>query len=665
MDRRKRIPQYSLKELFHLSLIINHVSFSYGEKEILHDISATFPEKGFVVLLGKSGSGKTTLLSLLSHTLPLKQGTITGNERESIAYVFQSPLLLDYLNVRENVLLFLKMNGKEVDGKKVDETLERLGILSLEKRDVVSLSGGEKMRVSLARALLLDTPILILDEPTGQLDGKTTEEINALLKELSKDRLLLMVTHDEKSADMLADSLYLLKDGKLIQKKGTEEKTKDERTKPQKGQGMHYQDILSLTLSFLRKKKIRILFSSLFLFLNLFFLYFGMRINQMSGMFLQALSEEYYDASTVKLQEKVTIAQEGHLSLKQYRIPEKEKAESYGFSTLYPSLSFFVPESKEIAFHGVEGTLSFAPVLRQSKEKLKVGREAKNKEIVVNDAFLSQYGLSEKEVLGKEISFHHSFLFYGSEIESREILSIPYSFTIVGISREKKLMNQPRAYYDYPQMVSYLSEIKLENLSVEWNRDVFISDLLDIDAFCNESFLSYSVYAEKESPMTSLADFEEDTFQITNAALTFYAALKEVIVSLSKIVLLFLSLDLVLAFLCSFLLMYSLFEDNLRFFALLTLSRNEKENRRKTLLTYSLLFSLFNGTLLFASVLLFSLLADGVLSLSSYPSLFHGISLPLYSLLFLLLLLISFFSAFLGLRKVKREEVKGQLEGEE
>lgn len=657
--------EYPVKELFSLPLVISHLSFSYGEKEILKDISVTFPEKGFVVLLGKSGSGKSTLLGLLSHTLPLTKGTISGNERESISFVFQNPLLLDYLDVRTNVLLFAKMNGKDVLKEDVDSVLSRLGILSLAERRVSSLSGGEKMRVSLARALLLNRPILILDEPTGQLDAGTTEDINHLLKELSRDHLLLMVTHDEKSAVLFADELYLLKEGKLICRRKSEVIYKTEKHQREKGKAMKWKEALLLTLSYLKSKRVRMVLSSLFLFLNLFFLYFGIEVYRNSGEFLMGLREEYYDSDTVKLQEMVTIAKEGHLSLKQYQIPKEEKAKAYGFSELYPSLSFFIPDSKEITLNGVEGTILLAPVLSQKKERRLMGEAAGKEEIVVNESFLSQFLISPYEAIGKTIAFSHTFLLYGNEMESREVLALPYTFTIVGISREKKLMNNPRAYYDYGLMIDYFSEIKLENLSMEWNRDVYLSELLDIRSYSSENFLSFSAYSLAENPIASMEQCKEDTFCVTNSSLTFYSSLLEVMTSLSKIVLLFLSLDLILAFLCSFLLMYSLFEGNLRYFALLTLSDEGKRNKRRTVLTYSSLFSACNGILLFLSILLFSFLLDGLLSYFTYPRFFHGISFLTYFALLLLLLLISFLSSFLGLRKVKEEEVKGQLEGEE
>ena len=135
---------------------VNHVSYSYQEKEVLKDISVSFPDNGFVVLLGKSGSGKTTFLSLLCHVLSLQKGEIKGNEREKISLVFQSSLLLPYLRVKDNVSFPLLLKNKNDIDIKVKESLMKVGLEGFEDRDVTTLSGGEKMRVSIARALVLD-----------------------------------------------------------------------------------------------------------------------------------------------------------------------------------------------------------------------------------------------------------------------------------------------------------------------------------------------------------------------------------------------------------------------------------------------------------------------------------------------------------------------------
>ncbi len=247
---------------------VNHLVYSYQEKKVLNDISVVFPDSGFIVILGKSGSGKTTFLSLLCHVLPLQEGTIEGNERDRISYVFQSPLLLNYMDVKENISFPLLLRNEIDVDKKVEEALSNVGLEGYEKREVTTLSGGEKMRVSLARSLVLDKEVLILDEPTGQLDEKSSLSIYSILKEISKAKLVIMVSHDERNSFELADSVYELEEGRLVTisekkedskyiQKGSQEKKKEKH--------VSFRHALHLQYKYLKSKRTRILVSSLFI----------------------------------------------------------------------------------------------------------------------------------------------------------------------------------------------------------------------------------------------------------------------------------------------------------------------------------------------------------------------------------------------------------------
>ncbi len=195
-----------------------HVSFSYGENTVLSDVSVSFEGPGLYLILGRSGSGKTTFLSLISSLLQPDSGKIDFQLSEKPSMVYQSPLLLDYLSVIENVSLPLVLDGENMKEakEKAEEMLEKVHIPELKEREPKTLSGGEQMRVSIARALVSDSDCLILDEPTGQLDEKNSQEIYSLLKELSKEKTVILVTHDEKSAYEIADYLYELKEKKLV-----------------------------------------------------------------------------------------------------------------------------------------------------------------------------------------------------------------------------------------------------------------------------------------------------------------------------------------------------------------------------------------------------------------------------------------------------------------
>ena len=130
-------------------LTLEDVRFGYGDRKILDGITVRFPDRGLVILLGASGSGKTTLLSLCCSSLRPDSGTITRIPDIPPARVYQSPLLLDYLTVLENVLLPLRLSGEGRKGAllKAKESLARVGLSGKEEQDVRLLSGGEQMRV--------------------------------------------------------------------------------------------------------------------------------------------------------------------------------------------------------------------------------------------------------------------------------------------------------------------------------------------------------------------------------------------------------------------------------------------------------------------------------------------------------------------------------------
>lgn len=212
-------------------------SFSDGNKStrvVLDGLNLQLQKGDFVAITGKSGSGKTTLLSVLGTLLRPDSGsyTIDGLEvtaaKESmdeirnrhIGFVFQDHRLLPQFTARENVLLpLLAHNDKvspEMDNKSL-ELMERMGIVKVMNQLPETLSGGEKARVAICRALIQEPDLLLADEPTGQLDAETCLQIMNLFKEINEElgKTIVMVTHASDVAQV-AKRIYQLKDGKLI-----------------------------------------------------------------------------------------------------------------------------------------------------------------------------------------------------------------------------------------------------------------------------------------------------------------------------------------------------------------------------------------------------------------------------------------------------------------
>ena len=163
------------------------------DKTVISDFSFTFPEKGLFLIRGASGSGKTTLLRLIAGLETPDSGTVEKKESDKISFLFQEPRLVPNLTVLENVLLV----AKEKDVKKAVEYLEMLGLEKDLKKYPDELSGGMKLRCAVARSLYFGGNVYLWDEPTKELDPENAKKITDLMKTLSKDHLVIVVTHDE------------------------------------------------------------------------------------------------------------------------------------------------------------------------------------------------------------------------------------------------------------------------------------------------------------------------------------------------------------------------------------------------------------------------------------------------------------------------------------
>lgn len=191
-------------------------------------------EKGeFVAVVGTSGSGKSTLLHMLGgldqptsgsvtvdgkEIFSLKDEALTIFRRRKIGFVFQNYNLVPVLNVYENILLPVQLDGKVPDAAYIDSIIETLGLESKLKNLPNNLSGGQQQRVAIARALASKPAIILADEPTGNLDSKTSQDVLGLLKVTSQKyaQTIVMITHNEEIAQ-LADRIIRIEDGKIVE----------------------------------------------------------------------------------------------------------------------------------------------------------------------------------------------------------------------------------------------------------------------------------------------------------------------------------------------------------------------------------------------------------------------------------------------------------------
>ncbi|NLL56783.1 MAG: ATP-binding cassette domain-containing protein [Clostridiales bacterium] len=206
-----------------------------GENKViaLDNLSVEFADSGLTSILGPSGCGKTTLLNIIGGLDKYTSGELIINgvstkqyknadwdtyRNNNIGFVFQTYYLIPHLNILENVMLAMDLSGlsHKEQKRRALEALDKVGVKDQAKKKPKQLSGGQAQRVAIARALVNNPDIILADEPTGALDSENSVQILALLKEISKKSLVILVTHNQELAEQYSDRIIKIKDGKIL-----------------------------------------------------------------------------------------------------------------------------------------------------------------------------------------------------------------------------------------------------------------------------------------------------------------------------------------------------------------------------------------------------------------------------------------------------------------
>lgn len=258
-------------------LEIKKISKSYVtgnfKQKALDEFSLKFRKEEFVSILGPSGSGKTTLLNVIGGLDHYDSGDLIINNKSTknftdkdwdayrnncIGFIFQSYNLISHISILENIEMGMTLSGvsSKIKRKKALEALDRVGLKDHANKRPNQLSGGQMQRVAIARALATDPDIILADEPTGALDSKTSMQIMDLIKEISKDKLVIMVTHNRQLAEQYSTRVVELKDGRLL--KDSNPVTKEEETSKKlkiKKTAMNFATALKLSFNNIKTKK--------------------------------------------------------------------------------------------------------------------------------------------------------------------------------------------------------------------------------------------------------------------------------------------------------------------------------------------------------------------------------------------------------------------------
>ena len=233
-----------------LKLININKSYVTGKfsQQALNNVNIEFRKNEFVAILGPSGSGKTTLLNIIGGLDKYDSGDLIINNKSTrkfhktewdayrnncIGFIFQNYNLINHISILDNVEMGMTLSGVSSSKrkKKALEVLEKVGLKEHAHKKPNQLSGGQMQRVAIARALANNPSIILADEPTGALDSATSIQIMELIKEIAKDKLVIMVTHNAELANSYANRIIEFKDGMLVSDTNPIEKesNKDEK----------------------------------------------------------------------------------------------------------------------------------------------------------------------------------------------------------------------------------------------------------------------------------------------------------------------------------------------------------------------------------------------------------------------------------------------------
>lgn len=448
--------------IFHggaFGLRISKLSYSYVTDDrtthVFENLTCDFGDVGMVFVLGKSGCGKSTLLSVLCGFLKPTQGEVISNLGKP-AMVFQDANLVDELSVYDNVSLPLMLKGMKDDGK-AKSTLERLGIRELSDKKCSDLSGGQKSRVALARALMENPRLILCDEPTGALDSKNANVVMETLKELSFATLVICVTHNKKLAREYGDTILRLADGRMnVEREDVKRRSLVGRNDEMRGH-VGIIDALRFNWAIMKKRVGRFLTSILAIGFAFSTLACSLSLKSKGEEIGRSMVRDFYDYDLVHASEMTLISQSNGMKLTKNLSLSEDLLDDIRLVhevDAYPSLSFFMPSSSYVS--GANGKVSFQvePCFFNDGE---VGGGVIG--AVANDALASSTGLGVGDTLRIDAQSCSTMTDeYGEPITFER----KWTLEIIDIHEEIQGFSTPTIMYDYDQVFNQVENLRLE-----------------------------------------------------------------------------------------------------------------------------------------------------------------------------------------------------------
>ena len=667
----------------------------------------SFDSTGLVAIVGKSGSGKSTLLNLIARIDTPSEGDIFLNGKsyksfkkkrieefynKDIGIVFQSYHLFEDKTVLFNVDLPSLIGGinKKKAKEKATNILEKVGIGKSQFEQKASLlSGGEKQRVAIARAIINSPKILLCDEPTGALDSKNSKQVMDIIKKLSKERLVIMVSHNLQIVNEYADRIIEIADGQIV-KDTTKNKCQEAGTIETKKHNSSNSWIDKFASCNYKKRALRNILSSVALTISLSMLYLvvGFMTNKDNSIRNVCYQQFDFGAGTVSLEEKTMSS--GAFSLTKSTRPSLDSltsnlkiTEKYEICLNYSAI---LPQNIRIMYDNeVIEDLIFTPIYsfddthvdRNLLIKGRLPNTESLSEVVINETAARVISSSiKKDAINEYLYLDHSVeTNYVSEYE--EYISDTFYFykeiQIVGVVKEINYLPTPKIYYSYNAFEEFSKEYVLENLSTYNNsKTTWYDRVAQAEDYSPLSSYSYSLflkdYRDREYPF--LEDVFTDGLLYSSSSILLTNSLFNFLSVAEYGVLLFLIIAFIGTVLILSIMSFTNFSEDNRSSAILTSIGASQEQIEEIYLEESFI----NG---FLSFLLSIPISIGVSKLINhiiylFIDIESLISIPLQEFLgmkflfpiivFLITLIVMMFSTIIPIYFSKRKSIKGELQ---
>lgn len=601
----------------------------------VNGVSFELPQSGLVSIFGKSGCGKSTLLNMLMGIEKVSKGSILFKRRKlnrfskkrmsnyrlkDVSMIYQHYNLLDGLSAIDNILLPLQICGESNSKslKTAKEYLQKFNVTYLEKQNIKNLSGGEKQRIAIIRALVTNPSAILCDEPTGALDEANSIFVMDKLKEISKARLVVIVSHNKSLIEKYSDRIIEMRDGKIVSD-NLRRAIKD--TALIKSNKIRYREnwVWKFIRNLFKRYKFKQLFAFLSLSIGLVSVFIGVGFingskqsqqvaltNNLSICCSTISQTSYYSVSNSPLQFKKSVRPSANIL-----DPYLEELENV---VVKPNPSYFFSNVPNAYFLNEKiDNFELIPLINQfldnNENYPKTAGDFMLNEIssvLVNNDFLETLGIGKNEAINTEFLISNSVpISYRTNSDDYEFITDNFSYSIkmkiAGVVDEFSFMNTPKVYYSYDALYSFLTKSYLSEIGKILNRPFSIIDYLE-ETSNDSPESSYSSYifltdAKSYQKLFKLIDEtieNEEIIQIDSKAYTISNTYNSFISSFQDALLFFLIIGFLGVVFILGMISLSNYLENKKESAVLTCLGAREKSISKIYLTYNVLITILS-----------------------------------------------------------------------